>query len=279
MRLQDMDPRASIILAGKLSASRASVKTPATMQAAVEFPRLDVVDNFPAYDKASAYLKAMITEHNYKLIADIGGGANPMLDDDFIVNNNIQYSLIDKSGAELLKANCLYRKIEADATSDSETFQNAISGRKFDLIFSHMFLEHIENPVQAHKNFYDALNPGGRCVHFYPSPNNLPLVLNRLLPEAVSIYLLKIAQPTRDLEGAGGKFKAFYKMCGAPNAALAAVFEDIGYTIVQHTGYIGHGYYERFKSVAAFERRLRNIIHKLRIPLTSGCLLVLEKRA
>lgn len=251
----------------------------ATMQKAVTFPRLDVVDNFPAYDKAGAYLKAMITEHDYKVIADIGGGANPMLDDDFIVNNNIQYSLIDKSKSELLKANSLYNKIEADATSDGDIFQKALSGRKFDLIFSHMFLEHIENPVQAHKNFYSALNPGGRCVHFYPSPNNLPLALNRLLPETISTYLLKIAQPTRDLEGAQGKFTAFYRMCGAPNHSLSAVFEEIGYTINQHTGYVGHGYYERFKSAAAIERRLRKIIYKLQLPLTSGCLLVLEKKA
>jgi SAM-dependent methyltransferase len=257
----------------------ALIKLPAAMQKPITAPTLDLIDNFPAFDKAGAHLKEIIIEHGYKMIADIGGGANPMLDDEFIANNHIHYSLIDISRSELLKANSLYKKIEADATSDNDTFQKQIAGIKFDLIFSHMFLEHISNPVQAHRNFYSALKPGGRCVHYYASPNNLPLTLNRLLPETISAYLVKIAQPARDLEGSRGKFKAVYKMCGAPNRALSAVFEEIGYTISQHTGYIGHTYYERFKPVAMLERRLRKIIHKLQLPLTSNCLLVLEKRA
>ena len=249
------------------------------MQATNTTRALDVIDNFPAFDRAGAYLKKMIVEHGYESIADIGGGANPMLDDEFIVDRDIRYSLIDISRAELLKANSRYDRIEADAAGAADAFQKQIAGRKFDLIFSHMFLEHVDNPVQLHKNLYRALNPGGRCVHIYPSPNNLPLTLNRLLPEKMSACLLKLAQPARDLEGSQGKFKAFYRMCGAPNRSLSAVLEEIGYTVIQHTGYIGHDYYARFKPAAMLERRLRRVIHRLQIPLTSGCLLVLERSA
>ncbi len=135
-----------------------------------------------------------------------------------------------------------------------DMFREQIADQKFDLIFSHMLLEHLENPLQAHRNFYDALKPGGRCVHIYPSPNNLPLALNRLLPEAIAARLIKIAQPTRELASARPKFKAYYRMCGAPGAALSAAFEAIGYTVIRHTGYIGHTYYERFKPAAALER-------------------------
>ena len=240
-------------------------------------PALDLITNFPAFEKAGAYLKEMILEHRYKSIADVGGGANPMLDDEFIANNDIQYFLIDNSAAELGKAHPLYGKIEADANSSSEIFQKQIAGRKFDLIFSHMFLEHIENPMQAHRNFYSALNPGGRCVHIYPSPNNLPLTLNRLLPETISVFLVRIAQPARKLEGSQRKFKAYYRMCGAPNSALSAAFEEMGYTVKRHTGYIGHTYYERFKPAAMLEKQMRTIVHKFQLPLISGCLLVLEK--
>lgn len=70
--------------------------------------------------------------------------------------------------------------------------------------------------------------------------------------------LLKLAQPARDLEGLRGKFKAFYRMCSAPNRSLSAVLEEIGYTIIQHTGYIGHDYYARFKPAAMPERQLRS---------------------
>ena len=252
---------------------------PVIMQKPIPHPALDLIENFPAFESAAVYLKKMILEYDYKSIADIGGGANPMLDDEFIMKNKVQYFLIDKSRSELKKANSLCNKIEADVTSGYEMFQKQMAGRKFDLIFSHMFLEHIENPMQAHRNFYSVLRPGGRSVHIYPSPNNLPLTLNRLLPEAISVYLVKIAQPDRDLEGSRRKFKAYYRMCGAPNSALSAAFEEIGYTVHQHIGYIGHTYYERFKPAAILERQIRKILHKLQLPLTSGCLLVLEKSA
>jgi SAM-dependent methyltransferase len=241
-------------------------------------PALDLIENFPAFEKAGPYLKKMILERDYKSIADIGGGANPILDDEFITANHIQYFLIDKSASELKKANALYTKIEADATDESGIFQKNTTNRKFDLIFSHMLLEHIEDPMQAHRNFYRALNPGGRCVHIYPSSNILPLTLNRILPEAVSAYLVKLAQPDRDLKGSRQKFKAYYRMCGAPNPALSAAFAEIGYTVRQHTGYIGHTYYERFKPAAMLERQMRKIVHKLQLPLTGGCVLILEKR-
>jgi SAM-dependent methyltransferase len=240
-------------------------------------PTLDLIDNFPAYEKAAIYLKKIITERNLKTIADIGGGANPLLDDKFVADRNIQYFLIDKSASELNKASALYNKIEADAISDTAVFQKQLAGKKFDLIFSHMFLEHLEDPMQAHRNFYDALNPGGLCVHVYPSPNNLPLMFNRLLPETVSAWLLKTAQPFRDLQGSQRKFKAYYRMCGAPSAALSAAFVAMGYAVRQHTGYIGHTYYLRFKPAAFLEEKIRRLIHKLQLPLTSGCLLVLEK--
>jgi SAM-dependent methyltransferase len=240
-------------------------------------PMLDVIDNFPAYGLAGPYLKQIITENNFKLIADIGGGANPMIDDEFILKKNIRYFLIDNSAAELKKANSLYNKIEADAAGSNDIFQKQISNQKFDFIFSHMFLEHIEDPMQAHRNFYSALNPGGRCVHIYPSPNNLPLVLNRLLPESMSTYLVRIAQPARNLEGSQRKFKGYYRMCGAPTPALRAKLEEIGFIVRQHTGFIGHNYYDRFQFTAMLERRLRRIIHRLQLPLTSGCLLALEK--
>jgi SAM-dependent methyltransferase len=247
------------------------------MPKTISGPALDLIDNFPSDEKAGALLRKIITEHNYKRIADIGGGAKPMLDNEFIRQNGILYFLIDQSPTELEKAAPIYDKIEADATGGNDAFQKQIGGRKFDLIFSHMFLEHIEDPMQAHRNFYGALNPGGRCVHIYPSPNNLPLTLNRLLPEAISRYLLKVAQPGRDLEGSQRKFKAYYRMCGAPNPALSAAFEKIGYAVEIHTGYVGHPYYERFGPAAALEKRLRKIVHRLQLPLTAGCLLVLEK--
>jgi SAM-dependent methyltransferase len=238
---------------------------------------LESIENFPSFERAAPFLEKIIVEHGYKSIADAGGGANPILDASFIERNKIDYFVLDKSTAELKKTRASCTTIEVSVTGDGDEFRRATAGRKFDLIISHMLLEHLDDPLQAHRNFFDALNRGGRCVHIYPSPNNLPLALNRLLPEAVSSRLLKLAQPGRDLGGASRKFKAYYRMCGAPSLRLAATFEKLGYAIVQHTGYVGHTYYERCEPAAALERRLRKIILKFQWPLTCGCLLILQK--
>jgi SAM-dependent methyltransferase len=240
---------------------------------------LDRIETFPGFERASLLLKDMIRAQGYRTVADIGGGANPLLDETFVASHDLQYWLIDRSATELAKAGHRRNSIVADATSSAEVFQQATGGRRFDLVYSHMLLEHIEDPLQAHRNFFSLLNPGGRCVHFYPSPNNLPLALNRVLPEAISARLVRLAQPARDLAGAQPKFTAYYRMCGAPSPHLATQFEQIGYTVLQFSGFVGHTYYERCKPAALLEKMLRRIALRFALPLTSCCLLVLEKRA
>lgn len=240
---------------------------------------LESIENFPSFERAAPFLEKMITEHRYKCVADVGGGANPLLDEKFIEQNEIDYFVLDKSASELKKTRPSCKTIEVDITGKNDAFRRSTAERKFDLIISHMLLEHIDDPLQAHRNLFDALNHGGRCVHIYPSPNNFPLALNRLLPEAVSAGLLKLAQPGRDLAGTSRKFKAHYRMCGAPSRQLTATFEELGYTVMRHTGYVGHTYYERCKPAAALERQLRKIILNHQWPLTCGCLLILDKPA
>jgi SAM-dependent methyltransferase len=237
------------------------------------------LDRYPAFAQARTYLQRMIVDNGYRSVADAGGGANAILDPEFVATHGIRYFLLDRSAHELAQANSRFEKIEADVEASDLQFRESTGARKFDFIFSHMLLEHLRDPLQAHRNFFAALHPGGRCVHIYPSPNNLPLALNRWLPEPVSRRLVRFAQPDRDFDGTQRKFKAYYRLCGAPSAALDATFEKIGFTVHQHTGYIGHTYYERFRLAAALERRFRTLAHQYHLPLTTGCLLVLDKPA
>ena len=238
---------------------------------------LDVMQNFPGWEKAPDFLKGIIEERDCDRVADIGGGAHPMIDHEYISSHSIDYWVIDISEEELNKTNPVYKKMRADVTLDTEQFETLLGDTRFDLIFSHMFLEHIENPIQAHKNFFRMLKPGGIAVHLYPSPNNLPLSVNRLLPERVSTTLLKIASPTRDLDGEQGKFPAYYKYCGSPSDSTRRLFAEIGYSVLSYTGYIGHGYYSRFRAFASIEKAARNFFLKYGIPLTSNCMLILQK--
>ena len=145
-------------------------------------------------------------------------------------------------------------------------------------MFSHMLFEHIEAPLVAHQNIYSALVPGGLAIHLYASANNLPLALNRLLPEWLGRLVVKIAQPERDLTGHQVKFPAYYKLCGNPSRRLHEQFERIGYTVIRHTSYIGHGYYRRFPLLRDIEYACRRPFLKAGIPLTSAHLLILKKQ-
>jgi hypothetical protein len=141
-----------------------------------------------------------------------------------------------------------------------------------------MFLEHVKNPLQVHRNIHSMLRRGGVAIHFYPSPNNLPLALNRLIPQGLSRRLVRVAQPQRDLSGIQGKFPAYYEMCGQPSAKLHARFGELGFKVIQHTGFIGHGYYSRFPAVRDIEVALRRVLLGARVPLTSAMLLILERQ-
>jgi SAM-dependent methyltransferase len=161
--------------------------------------------------------------------------------------------------------------------ADGSNFDRLVPPASFDLVFSHMFLEHIRDPAAVHQNVRSMLKPGGIAIHMFPSPNNLPLILNRLVPEFVSRMLVGAAQPDRDLGGIEGKFPAFYKFCGAPSHRLRAVYESFGFEVVEHVGYIGHDYYLRFPILRDVERRARRSLVRLSVPLTSVVLLVLRK--
>ena len=239
---------------------------------------IELSENFPGHSKATVFLETLIFENNIQNVADIGGGANPLLSEKFVKKRHLNYTLLDISQEELDKSPSNYtQKIQMDATVNLVDFSKSIDEGAYELVFTHMFLEHIEFPLKLHKNVFHFLKTGGYAVHMYPSPCNFPLTINRLLPDFLSKILVRIAQPDRDLVGFKGKFKAYYKLCGNPSLKLKRAFEEIGYEVITHKAYIGHCYYDRYLLTRYMERMLRPILLKLGIPMTSLVFLMLKK--
>ena len=116
------------------------------------------------------------------------------------------YTLLDIDEAELAKAPAVYdRRICADATMPTLAFTSLVGNAAFDLVYSHMFLEHVTDADQVHRNIFAALRPGGFCVHAYPINNNIPLAINYVLPEALSRGVVRMVQPSRDMDGNVGE--------------------------------------------------------------------------
>lgn len=239
------------------------------------YPRLDRIENYP--DTAALVQKHVLALPSGAHVADVGGGANPALDAEFIRRHQVDYTLLDISPVELEKAPSHLQKIQVDLTTSPKDFEARVGRNKFDIVFSHFFLEHVRNPRLVHQNIHTALKPGGIAIHFFPTPNILPLVINRLIPERVGGGLIGIFHPARDRKGKQGKFPAYYKWCGNPSKKTHTDFQRLGYAVIQHTGYIGHEYYDRFAPLRLCERALRSLLFKAKIPMTADALLVLRK--
>lgn len=242
-------------------------------------PSLDIFENFPRAEgeRGLFVLNAGLANPPFHRVADIGGGANPLLDVPTVLEHGLEYSMFDISQVELDKAPAQFRKVRVDVTVPLMEFCARIGTDKYDLICSRDFLEHVRDPIHVHENIHAALRPGGLAVHFYPSPNCLPLFVNRFFPERMTHFLLSIAQPRRDLIGYARKFPAFYAMCGAPSPALEAKYNRLGFHVVRHTGFIGHEYYARFPIAREIEQTLRPVLRRAGLPLISRSILVLRK--
>ena len=237
----------------------------------------DTLDAFPGWNRSQPFLKELILESGAKRVGDVGGGRLPRIELDFIKAHGIDYFLFDISAHELALADKAYHKIEMDVCCDEAGFEKLNAPRALDLIFSHMLLEHLPDPMAAHRNFFEMLRPGGLSVHMFPSKNNFPLFLNGLIPESFSKRLLQFVQPHRNESGEEGKFEAFYHYCGVPKASTIKAYEDIGFEVVQQTSFVGHEYYRRIAPLAALERAMRPLIVKTGLPFISAHLLILRK--
>lgn len=232
--------------------------------------------DFPGWARFPDLLEAFIEERPGFSVLDIGGGANPMLSAERAAG--LSYTLLDIDEAELAKASPVYdRKVCADAGMPTDDFVACVGAGAFDLVYSHMFLEHVTDPDQVHRNIFAALRPGGFSVHAFPVNNNLPLAVNYVLPEGLSRKILRIVQPGRDYDGNVGKFPAYYRRCYSPSSRARRYYEQFGYRVVRHEGFAGHEYYLRFPLVRSLGQMHRRLVVAMQIPWICFSLLVLQK--
>lgn len=231
---------------------------------------------FPGWAAYPDFIKGYV-EDGFQTL-DLGGGANPMIARD--PARGVCSVLADIDAEELAKAEEKYdRTVCVDATAPRDVFVDRIGEGAYDLIVSHMFLEHVREPDAVHRNCFAALRPGGRAIHAYPINNNLALGLNALLPEALSRRLVRLAQPKRDIDGRKGKFPAYYRRCHSPSARSKAYFESFGFEIERHQAFSGHGYFSRLPILRQVERASRHVAVALQAPLVTCAILVLRKPA
>jgi len=227
-----------------------------------------------AWEGYTEHLQQLILRHGGRTVCDVGGGANPSLDQTFVDRHGLDYVIVDISAEELAKAPAGYRKRQMDVAQP-------LSGEEgtYDFVFSKFVAEHVRDAGTFHRNMYRLLRPGGIAFHFFPTLYAPPFVVNYLLPESVSYPLLRLIQRHREKEGRGGKFPAYYAWCTGPNRRAIRRLESTGFSVKKYIGFYGHDhYYEKFPSIAACHNRLAAVLQRHPIAcLTSFAYLILQK--
>lgn len=230
-----------------------------------------LVSDFIGWSKTETFIKDLIVKNNIRSILEIGAGANPTISPDFIRQNNLSYTISDVDDFELSKADEIYSKLVIDLSQKDIRLQ-----QKFDLVFSRMVGEHIKDAKTLHENVYNNLITGGISFHCFSTLYALPFVVNRILPESLSDFILSIVAP-RDNDK-HGKFKAHYSWSRGPSKKMIDNFEQVGYEVIEYIGYFGHGYYYKIPVLNKIEMLKSKILQKLEIPaLTAYAHIILQK--
>lgn len=201
------------------------------------------------WERYNTELNNLVSRPDIKKVCDIGGGANPLLSLNEVKKYGLDYTLLDISSEELAKAPDEYKKFRADITDPNLLF----SDEKYDLVCSKLFAEHVSSGLILYQNTYKLLSNGGYAFHFFPTLYNLPFLINLLLPENTSEFILLFLQPFRTKEGKAGKFKAYYNWCFNPTSENIKRITSVGFIVEEYIGFFGHTYYKKINMLNKLE--------------------------
>jgi SAM-dependent methyltransferase len=185
-----------------------------------------------------ALLKSLIVQQGLKRVCEVGAGANPALDENFIAREGLTYIALDEHESELEKA-----KRSDVAVFDICAPDADIPGAPYDLVYSRMTAEHFRDADAAHRNMFRALRPGGFALHSFATLYSLPFLANRLIPDGFSELMLSKVRPRDKYKM--DKFRAYYSRCRGPVKGQIMFFEKLGYEVSEYYGYFGHTYYAK----------------------------------
>jgi hypothetical protein len=231
-------------------------------------------NEFLGWDREPAFLKSFLVQHGCRSVLEVGSGANPTLDADYVSTHLPRYVTSDLSQSELEKARVTHERVVLNLCAPN---LDPIYRNQFDCVFSRMVGEHIQDGEQYHKNIFKMLHPGGLSVHWFSTLGAFPFLVNRVVPDFLGDYLLAAFAP-RDAHK-HGKFKAYYSWGRGPTKVMIARFQALGYEVVRYIGYFGHGYYrDRMAWLDRAEQRKSQFLVRHPVPhLCSYAMLILRK--
>ncbi|HSO94775.1 MAG TPA: methyltransferase domain-containing protein [Acidimicrobiia bacterium] len=229
------------------------------------------VDEFPGWGGARAFLRSTVVQEHATSILEVGSGANPTLEPTDLVDLGIErYTTNDVSGAELAKAPHDFETLQVDLSKPDWR-----PDRTYDLIFSRMVNEHIQDGRAYYANLFRALRAGGLTVHCFSTLWALPFAANRLLPESVASRLLDLTTTGTEHHE---KFRAYYSWSRGPSRRSIDRFASVGFDIDEYVGYFGHGYYSKVRPLHSLERAKARFLAQHPVPILTSYAVVKLRR-
>jgi SAM-dependent methyltransferase len=192
-------------------------------------------------------------------VLEIGGGRDPLFSASEMSRAKLDFTVNDIDAGELALAPPWYRKAHFDIAGDlGET--DARLGH-YDIIVSRMVFEHIRDAPRAWANCHRLLARDGVALAFFPTLYAPPYVLNLLMPEFLSAMLLRWFFPRRH-DSVQPKFPAHYDHCRGGQAALAPMFNAIGFREHLVVPFWSHGYFRRLPVLRALDAFVQELARR-----------------
>ncbi|MDZ7887214.1 MAG: methyltransferase domain-containing protein [Mycobacterium sp.] len=208
-------------------------------------------------------------------VAELGGGANPVVGDDEKWGFADRRVVVDISPLELSKAAV---DVQTRVVDLCQPIADDVGA--YDLVFSKMLCEHLPDPVVFHENCHRLLRPGGLSVHFYPTLGTFPFLVNKMIPESTARRILDKVQPGRLDQPNLEKFPAYYRGTTGPTRRAMDKFEGFGFKVEQWKSSFGHAYYSVIPPLQALENAKSRFLRRHPVPaLASFSVVVLRKVA
>jgi len=208
------------------------------------------------FERFQRAVREVVTAADCSRVCEIGAGANPLLSLQELEALGVSaYVLMDISAEELAKAPEGYTKVVADITAGP-----VAEVGECDLVFSQTVAEHVRDGAGFHRAVREMLAPGARAMHFFPTLYEPAFVVNRLIPNGLTVGLIERVQEHRSQEGSFGKFPAYYRWCRGPTRRQLARLRGAGYEVEEYLGVFGHSYYAAVRPLDRLEGALASFL-------------------
>jgi SAM-dependent methyltransferase len=188
---------------------------------------------------------------------EIGAGRDPLFQPNEAAELGLNITLNDISAHELSLAPSGYGKIECDIASPQAP---DILGRgQYDLVYCRMVMEHVPDVAAMWRNVNEILAPGGVAFAFFPTLYAVPYVLNSLMPERLSRFLLETIFPERNADGGDPKFPAYYNHCFSSEDKMLPMLRQAGFSDPVILPFWGYAYFWKFPGIKQIEAAFNHI--------------------